>query len=141
MRKPLFDEAPVLTRINVMPIIDVALVLVVILLITAPIMTVRDLDLELPVAETRGAEDELRVNITLGESGELALDEDIVTLEHLTSALEARLIELDRDDVLVVLRADSHASYKTVRQILKKARAVGANRLAIATRQGKEGLS
>ena len=141
MRKPLFKEAPVLTRINVMPIIDVALVLVVILLITAPIMTVRDLDLDLPAAETRGAEDELRVNITLGESGELALDEDLITLEQLTSALEARLVELDRDDVLVVVRADSHASYKTVSQILKKARAAGANRLAIATRQGQEGIS
>ena len=128
-------------RINVMPIIDVALVLVVILLITAPIMTVRDLDLNLPTAQTRGAEDELRINITLGEAGDLALDEDLVSLENLSAALESRLIELDRDDVLVVLRADSQASYKTVRLILKMARAAGANRLAIATRQGEEGLS
>lgn len=135
MRRPLVAQSPTIARINVMPIIDVALVLVVILLITAPMIQVRDLDLTLPTAETRGAEDELRVTITLGEDGQLAVDEDLVFLSGLGAALTERIQETDKD-VLVVVRADAGASYETVQAILRQARSAGAGRLAIATRQG-----
>jgi biopolymer transport protein ExbD len=118
-----------------MPIIDVALVLVVILLITAPMITVRDLDITLPQAETRGAEDELRISVTLGEDGLLAVDEELVSLSRLGDALASRIAKIDKD-VLVVVRADAGASYETVQEILRQARAAGARRLAIATRQG-----
>ena len=58
MRKPAIPETPCMVKINVTPIIDVALVLVIILLVTAPILSVADLDIQLPTAHTRGAEDE-----------------------------------------------------------------------------------
>jgi len=135
MRRPLVPHAPTIARINVMPIIDVALVLVVILLITAPLTTVRDLELTLPEAQTRGAEDELRVSITLGENGLIAVDEDLVALSNLGRELTRRIEETERD-VLVVVRADSDSHYETVQEILREARSAGAHRLAIATRQG-----
>jgi biopolymer transport protein ExbD len=135
MQRPLVSPSPTIARINVMPIIDVALVLVVILLITAPLIQVRDLDLTLPTAETRGAEDELRVSITLGENGMMAIDEDLITLSGLGTALANRIAETDKD-VLVVVRADAGASYETVQEILRQARHAGAGRLAIATQQG-----
>ena len=135
MRRPLVSPSPTIARINVMPIIDVALVLVVILLITAPMTQVRDLDLTLPTAETRGVEDELRVSITLGEDGQLAIDEDLVSMSGLGTALANRITNTDKD-VLVVVRADAGASYETVEAILREARSVGAGRLAIATQQG-----
>ena len=47
-----------ITRVNVTPIIDVALVLVIILLVTAPMMSVADLPVDLPSARTREAEDQ-----------------------------------------------------------------------------------
>jgi biopolymer transport protein ExbD len=136
MRRPLVPQNPTIARINVMPIIDVALVLVVILLITAPMITVRDLELTLPEAQTRGAEDELRVSITLGENGLIAVDEDLVALSNLGRELTRRIEETDRD-VLVVVRADSDSHYETVQEILRQARSAGAHRLAIATRQGE----
>jgi biopolymer transport protein ExbD len=141
MRRPLIPQAPVIARINVLPIIDVALVLVVVLLITAPMITVKDLDLTLPEAETRGAEDELRITITLGRDGSLAVDEDLVPFDHLAAALGNRMAEMERTNVLVVLRADTGASYGTIREILREARLSGANRLAIAIRQGGAAVS
>ena len=42
MRQPLVNTSPMMTRINVTPIIDVALVLVIILLVTAPILSAID---------------------------------------------------------------------------------------------------
>ena len=74
MKKPLVEGAPCIVKINVTPIIDVALVLVIILLVTAPILSVADLDIQLPTAHTRGAEDDVRISVTLGSQGELAID-------------------------------------------------------------------
>lgn len=136
MRRPLISQTPEIAKINVTPIIDVALVLVIILLITAPIMAIKDYDISLPPAETRGAEDELRIHISISKKGELAVDEDVVPPRHLGAMLRARFDRLERDDVLVVIRADEGIPYAIVRDVLHEAREGGAKRLAVATRQG-----
>jgi biopolymer transport protein ExbD len=128
---------PIVPKINVAPIIDVALVLVIILLITAPMLAVTDLGVNLPQAQTRGLEDEIGVNITLSKTGELAINEEIVAPENLSAVLYSRLNELKKENVLVVIRADGDVPHQAVRTILKEARTAGAKRLAIATRQSK----
>ena len=138
MRRRSVVSSELITRVNVTPIIDVALVLVIILLVTAPLLSVADLPVDLPQATTREAEDERNISITLGSHGELAVDETIVGREALTDMLRSRLGEEGNKDVLVVVRADSGAPYAEVRDLLEKARAAGAQRLAIATRQKAE---
>jgi biopolymer transport protein TolR len=127
-----------ITKVNVTPIIDVALVLVIILLVTAPMLTVADLPVDLPAAHTRDAEDERNVSITLGQNGEVAIDRDVISLDDLHRVLAARLAEPGNGDVLVVVRADAGATHADVRHLLAEARAAGATRIAIATRQKAE---
>src|SRR5438552_9541689 len=98
-----------ITKVNVTPIIDVALVLVIILLVTAPLMSVADLPVELPVAHTRQAEDERNLSITLGAHGELAVDQLRIPPEALRKVLANRLARRGNAGVLVVVRADSSA--------------------------------
>jgi biopolymer transport protein ExbD len=128
----LVTPAPIAARINVTPIIDVALVLVIILLITAPMMTLAEMDLELPAARTQTFGDELRINVTLGRDGEVAIDERTVSAAVFGTALKGRLE--DNPNVLVVVRADAGTPHRDVRALLKSARGAGAERLAIATR-------
>ena len=123
-----------ITKVNVTPIIDVALVLVIILLVTAPLISVADLPVNLPQAHTREAEDQKNVSITLGSGGELAVDDRIVLETELATALSERLADLGTN-VLVVVRADADAPSGHVRALLDLARGAGAKRLAIATRQ------
>src|SRR2546425_2821677 len=127
-----------ITKINVTPIIDVALVLVIILLVTAPLMSVADLPVDLPQARTREAEDERNVSITLSSTGRLAVDDKMISDEDLGGYLRAKLTERQNQDVLVVVRADSGAPYGAVRHLLNQAKAAGATRIAIATRQRTE---
>ena len=126
------------TKVNVVPLIDVSLVLVIILLVTAPLMTVADLPVDLPQAHTREAEDERNVSITLSSTGAIAVDEEVVSRESLPGVLAAHLAQNGNQDVLVVVRADSGAPYTTVQSLLQDARTAGATRLAIATRQRTE---
>jgi biopolymer transport protein ExbD len=132
---------PQTARMNLTPIIDVALVLVIILLITAPMLSVADIDVELPTAQTRGAEDEGRISITLGKTGELAVNEDLVTPDKLREMLKMLLAKKQNKNTLVVVRADQEVPYELIRVILREAREAGANRLAIATLQSNKGNS
>jgi len=128
----------IITKVNVTPIIDVALVLVIILLVTAPLLSVADLPVNLPEARTREAEDERNVSITLSSTGALAIDEQVISGDQLKPALAARLAKGGNEKVLVVVRADAGAPYSVVHQILEEAKSAGAMRLAIATRQKTE---
>lgn len=137
MRRSFVTPTTSMNRINVIPIIDVSLVLVVILLVTAPVLSVADIGIQLPQAATRGAEDDLRVSVTIGKNGELAVDESMVTPSGLESVIGSRIAET-RQDVLVVVRADASIPYEAVAEVLRRSRNAGAKRLAIATRQGDE---
>ena len=135
MRKRAVASPDIISRVNVTPIIDVALVLVIILLVTAPLMSVSDLPVQLPQAHTREAEDERNVSITRTSNGDLAVDEQRVTAAALPGVLREKLSRPGNENVLVVLRADSSIPYSDVRDLLDQARAAGAKRLAVATRQ------
>ena len=140
MRKPRFDEAPMLTRINVTPIIDVALVLVIILLVTAPMLNVANMDLVLPEAHTRGPEDDRKIVVTISRLGELAVNETAVVAEQFTAVLGSQLHTAGEENALVVVRADRDLPHGTVKKILEEARDAGAQRLAIATNQKIEAI-
>jgi len=134
-RKICSSGIPLHAAINLTPIIDVALVLVIILLITAPMLALADLDVELPAAVTRDTEDEVKINITLNMDGEMAINEHIIGRERFGGTLKALLSSGDNKNVLVVLRADTDVPYSSIQAILGEARAAGARRLAIATLQ------
>ena len=135
MKNPSFEPAPTVARINVTPIIDVALVLVIILLITAPMIATADMDINLPAAKTRNTEDEVRLRITLGKKGEVAINDEFIAQRDLVSVLETYLADANDKNVLVVVRADATVTYDRVRAVLKDAHKAGARRIAIATRQ------
>ncbi len=134
-RKICSNGIPLRAAINLTPIIDVALVLVIILLITAPMLALADLDITLPAAVTRDAEDDLKINITLSSDGEVAINEHIIGRERFEQVLEGLLSSGDNYDVLVVLRADTEVPYSSIRMVLAEAKSAGARRLAIATIQ------
>ncbi len=140
MRGRIIDIRPGIAGINVTPIIDVALVLVIILLITAPVLSISDLGVNLPRAMTRGIEDENRLSITLSINGELSIDKMIVSRGDLPDELGRILADRQDEGVIVVVRADEDVPYQMVEDVLKKARDAGAGRLAIATTQGGKGV-
>ncbi len=135
MKKPLFDELPCFVKINVTPIIDVALVLVIILLVTAPMISVADLDIKLPTAHTRGAEDEHRISVSYSSDGQLAVDDQMVSLSSLAGIVRSRLGSGSGDQTLVVVRADARATHGEIRAIMREIKSSGASRVAVATNQ------
>jgi len=130
----LVETAPEKVTINVTPIIDVALVLVIILMITAPMLAVPPLGLELPQARSRALGNEKHVNVTLAKDGRVAIDEQVVPRAQFRGALSSALAHEKDDERFLVVRADAGVPYSEVRELLQDARGAGATRVAIATR-------
>lgn len=135
MRSQVQPPTPQITKIETTPIVAVALVLVLILLVTAPLLSVADLPVDLPQAQTREADYERNISVSYSAHGDVAVNDEIIAPGALRAVLAQRLQEAAEEEMLVIVRADSHVSHAEVQHLLREARAAGARRLAIATRQ------
>lgn len=126
------------SKIDITPLVGVALILVIVFMVTSPLMmTPVDLDIALPKAKTVEAKSEANITISISQENVLAVNEDKVSLEN----LENELIKLlkEHPNRLVVIRADKNLNHRTVLDILSIAKHAGAKRLAIATLQRNRG--
>ena len=119
-----------LSEINVTPLVDVMLVLLIIFMVTAPLMT-RGIDVSLPETETADSLDDRRVEVSLDRQGRLWLGERPVREEILRSEME-RLARA-RPGTGVYLRADSQVPYGSVLKVMDIIRTSGIERIAMIT--------
>ncbi len=140
MRGRIFENSTEIKGINVTPVIDVALTLVIILLITAPVLSISDAEVNLPQARSRTGEDGGKLSISLNVRGELRVGKTAVTRDRLAETIRDIVTRPGGEGLLVVLRADEGVPYGTIREILEEARKAGAERLAIATTHAGKGI-
>lgn len=122
-----------ITKTNVTPIIDVALVLVIILLVTAPIMSAPSTHVRLPEAHTKVNEGSRGLNVIVEPTGEIRLDDQPIRLAELAGALRGRLASPGAAERRVVVWADAGVPYARVELVLEATRKAGAARIALAT--------
>jgi biopolymer transport protein ExbD len=134
--KPKMEEDKPLAGVNIIPVIDVSLVLLIILLATSPILNLPGFAVKLPKALTAESK-ERNISISLSTKGELAVNEDQhVTWDTLAPALRKALA--NKKDFLVIIRADERVNYGQVERAMDLAKNAGAQRIAIATQQEME---
>ena len=110
--------------INVTSLVDVAFVLLIIFMITAPIMQ-GGVDVRLPRAEARPLEPKSGLVITLDQAGRVYLDQAALSYEDFRATFPA-FVRTKRPTG-VYLRADGRAPYASVVQVLAVIRAAGVN--------------
>jgi biopolymer transport protein ExbD len=121
-------------KINVIPLIDVCLTLVIIFMVTSPLMMVpTNLEIDLPKARTIEAKSESNITISISKDYIIALNETEIQLANLQLALSEMLKE--HPDRVVVIRADKNVNHQWVLDLLTISKRAGATRLAVATLQ------
>lgn len=116
-----------MSDINVTPLVDVMLVLVVILIITAPLMA-SSLRLDLPKAEGAKPQDAPKfVTVGMDAKGGLFLDDKPVTPEQLAQALSEAARRSPETEVQ--LRADQSVPYGKVVEVMGAAQKAGLSRV------------
>lgn len=116
--------------INIVPLVDVVLVLLVIFMITAPLMT-RGMDVDLPQSTTNTIKPEERIILTVSSDQKIFLDEKPVSMKD----LEARLSELKErfPEVSIFLRGDRKVPYGVVVQVMDAVKRSGIEKLGMVT--------
>ncbi len=121
-----------MSDINMTPLIDVMLVLLVIFMLTAPLMTSK-LKLDLPKADTPPAPDSQTpvLALALTADGRLHLEEADISREALAAKAEASAKANASTEVQ--LRADKAVSYGQVAELIGLLQKAGLNRIAFVT--------
>jgi len=121
---------PALSDINVTPLVDVVLVLLIIFMVTAPMMT-RGIDVRLPKTESGSDATEERLVVSIDRDNAVYLNDRPVNLHLLTDRLKT---EMKRSGVdFVFLRADQEVPYGRVMVVMDQIKKAGADRVGMVT--------
>ena len=122
-----------LAGVNIIPVIDVSLVLLIILLATSPILNQPGFKLTLPKARTSESK-EKNITVSLSLKDEMAVNESPARSLDEVGPLIAKELG-DKKDLMVIIRADEGVAYGKVQELMDIAKKAGAEKIAIATQQ------
>jgi biopolymer transport protein TolR len=119
-----------LAEINIIPLVDVVLVLLLIFMLTAPMMY-RGIDVNLPRAAAKPTAVEERMVLTVTKDQGLFLNDRRLTATGLEDALRDAF--KNRTDKVLYLKADAGLSYGAVIETMDRVRRAGIERLGMVT--------
>ena len=128
-----------MSDINVTPLVDVMLVLLVIFMVTAPLLTVV-VKIDLPKTKAsviEGSDEPLAISIDAG--GNIFLQDTIVDLDALVPRLQA--ITDNNPDVRIFVRGDQAINYGRVMTVMGRINSAGYKRVALVTKRADTGKS
>ncbi len=120
-----------MAEINVTPLVDVMLVLLIIFMVTAPMLT-QGVDVNLPQANAKAMRaDEERLVITVDANSRIFIGRQPVEFNRMNRTLKA--IVAQRTDRQVFFRADRAVPYGFVVKVIAEARNAGIEKLGMVT--------
>jgi biopolymer transport protein ExbD len=117
-------------EINITPLTDVMLVLLVIFMVTTPLIMKAGIDINLPKAHVKQDTPMQRLTITVSADGKVLLDNDMIPLDQLGPRLSAMFKQ--GADPSVTVSADQLVPYGDAVRVLDIARQAGATKLVLA---------
>ena len=123
-------ERHIIRELNLVPLIDVLLVVLFFYMIISPMMS-RGLDVNLPKSEANTVKQEDRVVLTVTRSQALFVEQERVDISKLKGVLDS--IRKSKPLVNVYLRADKDAPYGAVVQVMDVVKRAGIDRLGMVT--------
>jgi len=122
------DDEPI-SAINVTPLVDVVLVLLIIFLITAPVIYQSAIKVQLPKATTGEQAEKSALQFTVTREGEVLWDKEKLDWAALSTKLSA--LGKVPEDQTAVINADSATSHGNVIRLMDLLRQAGINRFAM----------
>jgi len=125
------DNKTLMSDINVTPLVDVMLVLLIIFMVTAPMM-MQGVDVNLPKTTTRHikTKDEPLI-LTINKKREIFIENHGIEINNLE--IKVKKIFENRRDKEIVLRADKDVPYGFVIKVISRVKRAGINKLGMVT--------
>jgi biopolymer transport protein TolR len=123
----------VMAEINVTPMVDVMLVLLIIFMVSAPLLTV-GVPLDLPQTQAKSLEqDKTPLQLSVDVRGKVFINDTEVAMADLIPKLKAITDARGGTDERIYMRADKKADYGTVARVMGQLSGAGFKRLALVT--------
>jgi biopolymer transport protein TolR len=128
-----YRRANVMSEINVTPMVDVMLVLLIIFMVSAPLLTV-GVPLDLPQTAAKSLDqDKEPLTVSVQISGKVFLNNTEIALEELVPKLKAITDARGGADERIFVRGDTKVDYGTVMRVMGRLSAAGFKRVALVT--------
>ena len=125
------EEDDVIAAINITPLVDVVLVLLIIFMITAPVIYQSSIPVQLPKAATGQDTENSIIKFTITKEGKLMMD----TTEIQWSEIDSRIKALGNvEDQIAVISADEATPHGKVVELLDRLRALGVLKAAMSVK-------
>jgi biopolymer transport protein TolR len=123
----------VMAEINVTPMVDVMLVLLIIFMVSAPLLTV-GVPLDLPQTQAKSLEqDKTPLQLSVDIKGKIFINDTEVSMADLIPKLKAITEARGGMEERIFMRADKKADYGTVAKVMGQLSGAGFKRLALVT--------
>src|SRR5499433_3290228 len=124
---------PVMAEINVTPMVDVMLVLLIIFMVSAPLLTV-GVPLDLPQTQAKSLDqDKEPLTVSVNQSGQVYLQNTEIAVEELVAKLKAITEARGGAEERIFVRGDRQVDYGTVMKVMGRISAAGFRRVALVT--------
>jgi biopolymer transport protein ExbD len=123
-------RAGLISGINITPLTDVVLVLLVIFMIATPLLIRSEIKVNLPRTATAEAAAQKTIVVTIDATGNVYVDGARTALAQLAPVLSAALVK--RPNAPVIIMGDRDVRYDLVVRVLEIARTSGVNKLSLA---------
>lgn len=124
-------EDKIFSEINITPLTDVMIVLLVIFMITAPMLNYSSIKVSLPTAKAEPITTQKTTAIYIKSDGTFYLDDQPMNLNSLEIALKMKLA--GNREKIVLLYSDKQVILNQVVEVMKTAKSAGAEKLMLAT--------
>jgi len=122
-----------MSEINVTPLVDVMLVLLIIFMVTAPLLKA-GVPVELPESRAKAlAEERLQVALTMQRNGAIFLDQERISIAELPDRLATLPRAADGSMPLITLRADKSLGFGTVMGVMGELNRAGITSISLVT--------
>ena len=123
----------VMSEINVTPMVDVMLVLLIIFMVSAPLLTV-GVPIDLPQSQAKSLDqDKEPLTISVNEKGQVFLQNAEIGVDELVPKLKAVSEARGGLDERIYVRGDRKVDYGTVMKVMGRLSAAGFHRVALVT--------
>jgi biopolymer transport protein TolR len=124
-------------EINVTPLVDVMLVLLIVFMVAAPLMTV-GVPIDLPQTQARQMNTDAKpITVSVTPDGQTYIEDEQIPLEDLVARVQALAVNGTEDRVYV--RGDTTANYGAVMQVMGALSGGGFSRIGLITEQAPAG--
>ena len=126
-------RSPVMAEINVTPMVDVMLVLLIIFMVSAPLLTV-GVPIDLPQTQAKSLDqDKEPLAVSVNAKGQVFLQNTEIQIDELVPKLKAITEARGGIDERIYVRGDKKVDYGTVMQVMGRLSAAGFRRVALVT--------